>query len=608
MSGEAFLGVARSATGRLWRLRVPSGEGAAGGGEVDRQGLAISQRLQLPELVGRLLAARGQTVETAEGFLNPRLRDLLPDPSRLRDMDRAVERIIAAIEQGEKIAIFGDYDVDGATSAALLMRFLRAIGVPPVRLYVPDRMSEGYGPNGPAMHRLRSEGVNLVITVDCGITAFAPLEEAASVGLSVVVVDHHVAEPALPVAAAVINPNRLDEEPGHGHLAAVGVAFLLVVALNRALRQRGWYKANRVEPDLMQWLDLVALGTVCDVVPLTGLNRALVAQGLKVMGQRRNIGLNALSDVAGVTERPGTYHAGFLLGPRVNAGGRVGASDLGANLLSGDDPVLAGELARRLDELNAERRAIEAEVLAQAIEAAEKQAAANPHLIFVAAEGWHAGVIGIVAGRLKERYQRPACVVALDENGQGMVTGKGSGRSVAGLHLGNAVIAAREAGIIARGGGHAMAAGFEVAGDRIAELADFISARFVSDLDGSPLVPVMPLDGAVQPRAATPGFVTMLEQIGPFGSGNPEPRFAIPDARIAFADIVGTGHVRCQIQGSDGTRMKAIAFRVAEEPLGRLLLQSRGTSLHLAGTLRIDRWQGREEVQLLIDDAAPAGQ
>jgi len=597
MSAEPFLGVARSATGRLWRLRVPEG-----GGEVDRQGLAISQRLQIPELVGRLLAARGQTVETAESFLQPRLRDLLPDPSRLRDMDKAVTCILAAIQAGSRIAIFGDYDVDGATSAALLTRFLRAVGVPVIRLYVPDRMSEGYGPNPAAMHRLRSEGIDLVITVDCGITAFAALEEAAAVGLSVVVVDHHVAEPGLPMAAAVINPNRLDEEPGHGHLAAVGVAFLLVVALNRTLRQRGWYTAERPEPDLLQWLDLVALGTICDVVSLTGLNRALVAQGLKVMAQRRNIGISALSDVAGVAERPGTYHAGFLLGPRVNAGGRVGASDLGATLLSGDDPVLAAGLARQLDELNAERRAIEADVLAAAIEAAERQAADNPHLIFVAAEGWHAGVIGIVAGRLKERYQRPVCVVGLDGNG----LGKGSGRSVAGLHLGNAVIAAREAGIIAKGGGHAMAAGFEVAAERIAELTAFISARFVTDLDGSPLVPVMPLDGAVQPRAATPAFVAMLEQIGPFGSGNPEPRFAIPDARIVFADVVGTGHVRCQIQGSDGTRLKAIAFRVAEEPLGRLLLQSRGTSLHLAGSLRTDRWQGREEVQLLIDDAAPA--
>lgn len=595
---DAFLGVARSACGRLWRLRVPDG-----GGEVDRQGLAISQRLQLPELVGRLLAARGQTVDTAEAFLAPRLRDLLPDPSQFRDMEKAVDRLVTAIEKNERIAIFGDYDVDGATSAALLMRFLKAVGVTPIRLYVPDRMNEGYGPNAPAMHRLRSEGIDVVITVDCGITAFAALEEASKVGLSVVVVDHHVAEPALPVATAIVNPNRLDETPGHGHLAAVGVAFLLVVALNRALRQRGWYNTARPEPDLLQWLDLVALGTVCDVVPLTGLNRALVSQGLKVMAQRRNIGISALSDVAGVAERPGTYHAGFLLGPRVNAGGRVGASDLGATLLSGEDAVLAGELARRLDELNAERRAIEAEVLAAAIEAAERQAAENPHLILVGAEGWHAGVIGIVAGRLKERYQRPVCVVALDGNGMG----KGSGRSVAGLHLGNAVIAAREAGIIAKGGGHAMAAGFEVGAERMLDLADFISRRFVTDLNGSPLVPVMPLDGAIQPRAATPDFVTMLEQIGPFGSGNPEPRFAIPDARIAFADVVGTGHVRCQVQGSDGTRIKAIAFRVADEPLGKLLLQSRGTTLHLVGSLRLDRWQGREEVQLLIDDAAPAG-
>lgn len=597
MSISPFLGVSRSASGKMWMLRAP---GQAG---VDRQALAIAQRLDLPEIVGRLLAARGQTLETAEGFLSPRLRDLLPDPSILRDMDRAVARIVAAIEAGQRIAIFGDYDVDGATSAALLMRFLRAVGAKPARLYVPDRMAEGYGPNGPAMHRLKSEGVDLVITVDCGITAFAPLQAAADVGLDVVVVDHHMAEPGLPIAVAVINPNRLDEAPGLGQLAAVGVAYLLVIALNRSLRQRGWYNAERPEPDLMQWLDLVALGTVCDVVPLTGLNRALVAQGLKVMSQRRNVGISALSDVAKVTERPGTYHAGFLFGPRVNAGGRIGASDLGALLLSGDDPTAAASLAQRLDLLNAERRAIEAEVLAAATAAAEKQAADNPHLILVAERGWHPGVIGIVAGRLKDRYQRPVCVVALDENGHG----KGSGRSVAGLHLGNAIIAAREAGIIERGGGHAMAAGFETAEGRLAELSQFIASRFTDELDGSPLVPVLQLDGALQPRAATPDFVAMLERIGPFGSGNPEPRFVLPDARIAFADPVGTGHVRCQIQGADGSRLKAIAFRVAEEPLGRTLLSSRGTTLHLAGNLRVDRWNGREEVQLQIEDAAAAG-
>lgn len=598
MSVAPFLGITRSASGKMWMLRAPA---EANG--LDRQALAIAQRLELPEILGRLLAARGQTLETADGFLNPRLRDLMPDPSSLRDMDRAVARIIAAIEGEQQIAIFGDYDVDGATSAALLMRFLRAVGARPARLYVPDRLAEGYGPNGPAMHRLKAEGVDLVITVDCGITAFAPLQAAADIGLDVVVVDHHMAEPGLPPAVAVINPNRLDEAPGLGQLAAVGVAYLLVVALNRALRQRGWYNTARAEPDLMQWLDLVALGTVCDVVPLTGLNRALVAQGLKVMGQRRNIGISALSDVAKVVERPGTYHSGFLFGPRVNAGGRVGASDLGALLLSGDDPAAAAALAQRLDILNSERRAIEAEVLASAIGIAERHAADNPHLLLVAERGWHPGVIGIVAGRLKDRYQRPVCVVALDENGMG----KGSGRSVAGLHLGNAIIAAREAGIITRGGGHAMAAGFEAAEDRLAELGQFIAGRFTDALDGSPLVPVLQLDGVLQTRAATPDFVTMLERIGPFGSGNPEPRFVLPDARIAFADLVGTGHVRCQVQGADGSRLKAIAFRAAEEPLGQALLKGRGTTLHLAGNLRLDRWQGRDEVQLQIEDAAPAG-
>jgi single-stranded-DNA-specific exonuclease len=597
MPTTPFLGVAQSSTGRLWAARAEQN------GELDRQGLAISQRLELPEVLGRLLAARGQSVETAESFLNPRLRDLLPDPSSLRDMDQAAARLVQALESGQKIAIFGDYDVDGATSAALLMRYLNAIGAKPIRLYVPDRLAEGYGPNGPAMHKLKAEGVDLVITVDCGITAFAPLQAAADINLDVVVVDHHMAEPGLPKAVAVVNPNRLDETPGLGQLAAVGVTYLLVIALNRSLRQRGWFNTTRPEPDLLQWLDLVALGTVCDVVPLTGLNRALVAQGLKIMGQRRNIGISALSDVAKVTERPGTYHAGFLFGPRVNAGGRVGAADLGATLLSGDDPVQAADLARRLDALNTERRAIEAEVLTTAIAAAEKLAADNPHLLVVAERGWHPGVIGIVAGRLKDRYQRPVCVIALGEDG----IGKGSGRSVTGLHLGNAIIAAREAGIIERGGGHAMAAGFEVAEARLPELAAFIARRFTSDLNGAPLVPLLQIDGVLQPRAATTDFVTLLERIGPFGSGNPEPRFVLPDARIAFADVVGTNHVRCQIQGADGTRIKAIAFRVAEEALGQTLLRSRGASLHLAGNLRTDRWQGREEVQFQIEDAAAAG-
>lgn len=585
-----FLGVARSVTGKFWRQRAGD----------ERMALAIAQRLQVPEPVGRLLAARGQTLDTAESFLAPKLRDLLPDPSTFRDMDAAAARIGAAIERGEKIAIFGDYDVDGATSAALLSRFLRAAGAPPVRLYVPDRGIEGYGPNAPALLKLRSEGAGLVITVDCGVTAFAPLQAAKEAGLDVVVVDHHVAEPHLPAAAAVVNPNRLDESAGHGQLAAIGVSFLVAVAVNRHLRARGWYNAERPEPDMMQWLDLVALGTVCDVVPLTGVNRALVAQGLKVLAQRRNPGLRALGETAGIKERPGAYHLGFLLGPRINAGGRVGRSDLGARLLSTDDPAEAMALAQELEAHNAERRDIEAKVLEEACRLADAEAAKRPHLIFVASEGWHGGVIGIVAGRLRERYERPVCVVAL-ENG----LGKGSGRSSGGFHLGNAVIAARESGIIPKGGGHAMAAGFEVAADRLDALKDFIDARIGAHFADVPPRAVLDLDGSLQPRGAAPAFAQMLDRLAPYGAGNAEPRFALANVRVAFADLAGEKHVRCVLEGSDGARLKAIAFRAVENDLGRLLLQGRQAGpLHVAGHLRLDTWQGQERVQMTIEDAA----
>ncbi|MDY0874477.1 single-stranded-DNA-specific exonuclease RecJ [Dongia rigui] len=589
---EAFLGVARSACGRLWRQRPYD----------DRLGLAIAQREGVPELIGQLLASRGQTIDSAAAYLTPRLRDQMPDPSLFRDMDKAATRIADAIAGNEQMAIFGDYDVDGATSSALLLRFFAAVGAKAPILYVPDRLTEGYGPNAPAMRKLSDAGAKLVITVDCGITAFEPLAAAKDAGLDVVVVDHHVAEPRLPVAHAVVNPNRLDEAPGYGQLAAVGVAFLVVVATNRVLRTRGYYTDSRIEPDLMQWLDIVALGTVADVVPLTGINRALVAQGLKVMGGRQNIGLNALSDVARINERPSAYHAGFLLGPRVNAGGRVGRSDLGARLLSSNDAEFAREIAAELDALNTERRDIETRVLDAAIMTAEAHAAESPYLIFACGENWHPGVIGIVAGRLKERYQRPACVVAV-ENG----IGKGSGRSVGNLHLGNAIIAAREAGILTKGGGHAMAAGFEVDQARLRDLQTFLQQRFDTDMKGEALMPVLDIDAALQPRGATTDLLNMLERMGPFGAGNAEPRFVFPNVRLAFADVVGGAHLRLQLEGADGARLKAIAFRCLDTELGARLTSARGMRLHLAGHLRRDTWQGRDNVQLIVEDAALAG-
>jgi single-stranded-DNA-specific exonuclease len=592
--GAAFptgvLGVERSACGRRWRWR---------GGDA-QAGQEIAQRLALPEIVGRLLAQRGVDLDHAPGFLQPRLREQLPDPADLRDMEAAVARLVRAVRDGETIAILGDYDVDGATSAALLARFFAAIGTR-TRVYVPDRLREGYGPNSAALSRLRAEGARTVVTVDCGTTAHLPLAEAAEVGLDVIVVDHHVAEPLLPRAAAVVNPNRLDEDSPHGSLAAVGVAFLLVVAVNRALRRAGWYGAARTEPDLLGWLDLVALGTVCDVVPLVGLNRALVAQGIKVARRGANPGMAALAAIAGIKEPLDAYHLGFILGPRVNAGGRIGASDLGARLLATDDPALAAELAQRLDAFNCERREIEAQTLAAAIAMVEAVPQA-PVLTFAAAGGWHPGVIGIVASRLKERYERPALVVALDGG-----VGRGSGRSIPGIPLGPAVIAARQAGLLINGGGHAMAAGFTVAADKLDALREFLVERLGDGLDRETLVPELGVDGALSAAAACTELIGQIERLAPFGAANSEPRFVFPALRVLHTEIVGDVHLRCILADAfDGARLPAIAFRVAGTPLGRFLAETRGAAIDVAGHLRRNTWRGGDAVRLVIVDAAPA--
>jgi len=584
----AFLGIERSVRGNRWEIAEAD----------ERLALAIAQRFELPEIVGRLLAARGIGLDDVEDFLTPTLRRQFPDPASLKDMDAAARRLCEAVQGGETIGIFGDYDVDGATSTALLKRFFQAVGAT-VEIYIPDRIVEGYGPNLPALQKLQARGVRVAVTVDCGVTAFEPLAAAAEGGLEVIVVDHHVAEPRLPVARAVVNPNRLDDDSNQGQLAAVGVAYLLVVAVNRALRDAGWYGA-RPEPDLMQWLDLVALGTVCDVVPLTGVNRVLVTQGLKVMARRGNCGIAALADVGGVSEPPDAYHAGFVLGPRVNAGGRVGEAWLGATLLSSDDPNEAHGYAERLDRYNHERRAIEAACLEAAIDRVERDGAADG-LVYVSSEGWHPGVIGIVAGRLRERYNRPACVVAV-ENG----IGKGSGRSVRGVDLGAAVLAARQAGLLINGGGHKMAAGFTIAADAEPAFRHFLAERIAADAGPGGIVPVLRLDGALQSGAATTPLLQSVEALAPFGAGNPRPRFALPASRILKADVVGENHVRCFVGGEGGTgRLKAIAFRAVGEPLGQALLGAGSMPVHLAGQLRIDRWQGREDVQLIIDDLAP---
>ncbi|MDE0056668.1 MAG: single-stranded-DNA-specific exonuclease RecJ [Defluviicoccus sp.] len=590
---SAFLDVDRSVTGKRWHARTAD----------DRRALAIAEANGLPEIVARVLAGRGIESDRVDEFLNPTLRSALPDPSTLRDMDRACERVVRAINDGERLGVFADYDVDGATSAALLSRFFASIGHR-LAVYVPDRMKEGYGPNAGGLRALRGDGVSVVIAVDCGTTAHQPLAEAAAIGLDVIVLDHHVAEAALPEAVAVVNPNRLDEDNDCRQLAAVGVAFLFAVAVNRALREAHWYGEGHPEPNLMAWLDLVALGTVCDVVPLTGVNRALVAQGLKIMARRGNPGIAALADIARIDERPTAYHAGFMLGPRVNAGGRVGESGLGARLLSIDDPAAAAEIAARLEGYNRERREIEAGVLERAIDLADAQdAAADVALepvVLVAEEGWHAGVIGIVASRLRERFNRPACVLAVEGG-----IAKGSGRSIPGAALGSAVIAARQAGLLIAGGGHAMAAGFTVATDRIAELKAFLDDHVARQLGHRIPAVGLAIDGALTPTGATAKIVEALEAVGPFGTGNPRPRFALPRVRVARADVVGTDHVRCFLVGTEGgPRLKGIAFRSAGTALGDALLATGGAPLHLAGHLRADRWQGRDAVEFAIEDAA----
>ena len=590
----AFLGVERSLTGRRWAARLAD----------ERTALAIAQRHGLPDAVARLLASRDVDLDSVTEFLDPTLRRFLPDPLHLKDMDVAIARLVRAVQGGERIVVFGDYDVDGATSSALLLRFFRSIGGN-IGVYIPDRRKEGYGPNAPALVKLKADGAAVVVTVDCGVTAFEPLAEARRVGLDTIVIDHHMAEITLPDAIAVVDPNRIDDASPHKQMAAVGVAFLLAVGVNRALREANWYGASRPEPDLRQWLDLVALGTVCDVVPLTGVNRALVRQGLKVMAERRNVGLAALADVARLKEVPGAYHLGFLLGPRVNAGGRVGQADLGARLLSSDDPHEVGALALRLDEFNAERRAIERDVLDQAISRVEGLYGPDrkglPAALVIESDGWHVGVIGIVASRLVERYGRPAFVIGLDGD-----LGKGSGRSVRGVDLGAAVIAARQAGLLVNGGGHAMAAGLTVTREALPGLARFLDERIAPQLGAAPPVRELGIDAALAPAAATQELVEMIERVGPFGAGNALPRFVLKSVRVSYAQTVGEGHVRCTLVGAERGRVDAIAFRANQSALGPALLDPARPVLHVAGALRIDRFGGRESVRLQIDDAAAA--
>lgn len=589
-----FLGVERSLSGRSWHSRLDEGG--------DGRALAMTQRHAVPDLLARVLAGRGVTAETCQAYMQPSVRDLLPDPSTLADMTTAVERLAAAIVAGERVAIFGDYDVDGAAASALLGRYLRAAGLEPL-VHIPDRLREGYGPNEEAITRLHGQGASLLVTVDCGTTSIEPIAYAKRLGLQTVVVDHHRALVALPPALAIVNPNRLDDLSGLGHLCATGVVFMLLVALGRHLRQSGFW-VGRVPPDLLATLDLVALATVADVVPLVGLNRAFVTKGLSVMRSRNRPGLRALFDAAKADGPPSAFHLGFLIGPRINAGGRIGEAGLGSRLLMSEDETECQTIAEQLDQLNRERRVIES----VAVEQAESEASAMVGLdeahgrcILCLGEDWHPGVVGLVAARLRERFGRPAFALA--------VTGTvatGSGRSVPGIDLGRIVHAAVEAGLLIKGGGHAMAAGITLEVANIPAFRTFLDDQLSAEVLAVRNEARLIVDASLTARALTPDLVTGLEGAGPFGAGNPEPIVVFPGHRLTSVQPVGSDHVRITAEAGDGTALKAVAFRAAGTPLGQGLRDLVGRPVHLAGTMSVDRrgnGPGRAELRLI--DAAP---
>lgn len=592
MSEAVFaLDVARSFSGRRWQFRETDAEAAR----------ALSLQTNVSQMLAGLLLARNVKAEEVADYLNPTLRRLLPEPFLLSDMERAVARTACAIASGETIAVFGDYDVDGSCSAALLYDFLAALGRTPL-VYIPDRLSEGYGPNARALLGLRERGAGLVITVDCGATADGALAVARAAGLDTIVLDHHAVEcrhATDTVAGIHVNPNRSDDTSGLGHLCAAGVAFLFAVALSRELRHSGWYSKQGIsEPDLRTSLDLVGLATVCDVAPLKGINRAFVRAAETRLSRLERVGIRALAAAARAEPPFSLYHCGFVLGPRINAGGRVGRCSLGVELLTCAGDENAVPLARQLELHNRERQAIEAAILAEAIADAERQD--NGAFVFAHGEGWHQGVVGIVAGRLKERFHKPAFVVGFEGE-----IGRGSGRSVPGIDIGAMIRGARESGIIRTGGGHPMAAGFELSRSETDTFREWLRAQFAGANNAADTTRSLWLDGIVSPAGATAELVSEIERAGPYGAGNGEPVLAACDVRVAFADIVGQGHVRLRLQGGDGTPLSAIAFRAAETPLGRGLLNSRGTRIHAAGSLRVKRWNGRMEIQLQLEDAAP---
>lgn len=588
----SFLGVERSVLGRRWRGRLDA--------RGEAQALALAQTHGIDGFLARVIAGRGVTVADAAGFLDPKLRDLMPDPSTLRDMDAATDRLAHAIERGERIAVFGDYDVDGACASALLIDFWRAAGAPAPLLHIPDRIIEGYGPNIDAIRDLAARGATLLVTVDCGTTSHEAFTVARGLGLDVIVLDHHQAPEVLP-DALVVNPNRLDDLSGQGALCAAGVVFLALVGLSRALRARGWWSGERTAPDLLAALDLVALATVADVAPLARLNRALVAKGLIVMAARARPGLAALMDTARLDGPPRALHLGFALGPRINAGGRIGDAGLGARLLTLSDPSEARRIASELDRLNSERQVVEKATLEEAIARAEMQFARSNHLscLVVEGEGWHPGVIGLLASRLKERFNIPTFVIAFNDE-----SGVGSGRSLSGVDMGAAVRRAVDLGLAIKGGGHAMAAGVTLARDRLDDFRGFLNEALEAAVEAARRDDALILDATVGGRGVCLDLLRRVEQAGPFGQGNPEPLFALPEQQIAYAQIVGADHVRARLRSRDGATVDAIAFRAMHSPLGEALLKGDGAQLHVAAKLSGNFFRGVERVETRIIDAA----
>ncbi|HAO40704.1 MAG: single-stranded-DNA-specific exonuclease [Afipia broomeae] len=589
----AFLGVNQSATGRVWRDRLDP-RGAA-------RALAIAQRYQVPEMLARIIAGRGIDIDAVDDFLDPTIRKLLPDPLTVTEMEAAAKRIADAAARGEKVAIFGDYDVDGATSAALLTWHLRHCGLDPL-IHIPDRIFEGYGPNVEAVRGLANRGATLLVTVDCGTTSIEPLAEAKRLGMDVVVIDHHQCGDELPVVDALVNPNRPDDLSGLGHLAAVGLVFVTLVAVNRELRARNFWSDVRPEPNLLDALHHVALGTVADVAALTGLNRAFVAKGLIALRRRDHVGHTALMDVARLSGPPEAWHLGFMLGPRINAGGRIGQADLGVRLLLEGDISEAARIAAELDRLNTERRVIEqmAEAQAEAEALASLGLDDKGSVIVTASEGWHPGVVGLVASRLKEKFSRPAFAIALEPGG----IGTGSGRSIPGVDLGKVVREAVHEGILLKGGGHAMAAGVTLKKERLAEFRAFVESKLAATVADARHANELFIDGAVSARAVTTDFVATMNRAGPFGAGNPEPLIALPSHQLVFADEVGQSHLRLRFKSGDGAFVNGIAFRSIGQKLGNALIENRGQMLHVAGSLTVDRWQGSERVQMRVTDVA----